>query len=99
MPFTCKFCGESHCADHHLPENHDCIGLEKFKESRGKKPERWIYEPFHEKYKKEPGRIARRPISEKILRAITEINSEKILYLILLIIAVILAVEVIRGLL
>ncbi|MFQ5815060.1 MAG: AN1-type zinc finger domain-containing protein [Candidatus Hydrothermarchaeaceae archaeon] len=99
MPFTCKFCGQLHCANHHLPENHECLGLEKFKEARGKKPERWIYEPFHERYKKEPGRVRRKPLSGKIRGAITGVNTEKILYLILLIIAAVLAAEVLRVLL
>ena len=25
--FTCNHCGQSHCAQHQLPENHDCPGL------------------------------------------------------------------------
>lgn len=24
QPFTCSHCGQSHCPDHRLPENHDC---------------------------------------------------------------------------
>ena len=24
MEFTCKFCGEIHCSDCRLPENHNC---------------------------------------------------------------------------
>jgi len=27
LPFTCKYCGESFCAKHRLPENHNCPGL------------------------------------------------------------------------
>ena len=27
LPYQCKRCGESFCADHRLPENHDCPGL------------------------------------------------------------------------
>lgn len=32
MPFTCKFCEETFCSEHRLPENHDCAGLEKYQE-------------------------------------------------------------------
>lgn len=99
MPFTCKFCGLLYCGNHHLPENHECIGLEKFKEARSKKPEKWIYEPFHERYKKEPGRAREKPIVEKIREAIFGLSSEKILYIILLIIAVILIFEFIKTIL
>ncbi|OKY77854.1 MAG: Membrane associated serine protease GlpG [Candidatus Methanohalarchaeum thermophilum] len=31
MPYTCRFCGEKFCAEHRLPENHDCKGLEEYK--------------------------------------------------------------------
>jgi hypothetical protein len=29
MPYTCRRCGESFCADHRLPENHLCRGLKR----------------------------------------------------------------------
>lgn len=32
MPFTCKFCEHTFCSKHRLPENHDCGGLEAYKE-------------------------------------------------------------------
>ncbi|MDY6776734.1 MAG: rhomboid family intramembrane serine protease [Candidatus Nanohaloarchaea archaeon] len=32
MPFQCKFCEESFCSRHRLPENHDCEGLRDFKD-------------------------------------------------------------------
>lgn len=67
MPFTCKFCGNKYCADHRLPENHECLGLERFKEERSKEPEKWIYEPFHAKYKEAPvGRRVPKPLGERI---------------------------------
>lgn len=31
MPFSCKFCGQSFCSSHRLPENHDCGGLEEYR--------------------------------------------------------------------
>lgn len=31
MPYECKFCGQKFCAEHRLPENHDCPGLEEHK--------------------------------------------------------------------
>ncbi len=32
MPFTCKFCGNSYCYSHRLPESHNCPGLALYKE-------------------------------------------------------------------
>lgn len=32
MPFTCRYCGQPYCSQHRLPENHDCRGLEDYKE-------------------------------------------------------------------
>lgn len=32
MPFKCKFCEQSFCSKHRLPENHDCQGLENYKQ-------------------------------------------------------------------
>jgi membrane associated rhomboid family serine protease len=32
MPFSCKFCGESYCYNHRLPESHNCPGLAVYKE-------------------------------------------------------------------
>ena len=29
VPFTCRRCGSSFCADHHLPENHNCTQQDK----------------------------------------------------------------------
>jgi membrane associated rhomboid family serine protease len=31
MPFTCKFCGNSYCYSHRLPESHNCPGLIAYK--------------------------------------------------------------------
>lgn len=31
--FECNFCGQRHCADHRLPENHDCLGLKPAREA------------------------------------------------------------------
>lgn len=27
VPIRCKYCGNIHCIDHHLPKNHNCPGL------------------------------------------------------------------------
>lgn len=27
LGYICKLCGQDHCPDHRLPENHDCAGL------------------------------------------------------------------------
>ena len=35
MPYTCHYCGGSYCAEHRLPENHDCSGLENWDDPSG----------------------------------------------------------------
>lgn len=32
LPFTCRFCGETFCLEHRLPEQHQCPGLLSFRE-------------------------------------------------------------------
>jgi len=27
LPFTCRYCGDKFCREHHLPEKHECTGL------------------------------------------------------------------------
>jgi len=61
IPFSCKFCGFVYCLDHHLPENHSCHGLEKYKEKQIEslkqgEPDRPV-EYFHQKWKKPQFRI------------------------------------------
>lgn len=91
MPFTCKFCGNKYCADHRLPENHMCIGLQKFKEERSKEPEKWIYEPFHAKYKEAPvGRKVRKSWSERLSEAL---RARTLIYVILGIIIIVLVLS------
>ena len=36
MPFKCKFCKHHFCGDHRLPEDHDCPGLQAYKEKKFK---------------------------------------------------------------
>ncbi|MFB6075639.1 MAG: rhomboid family intramembrane serine protease [Candidatus Aenigmatarchaeota archaeon] len=48
MPFKCKFCSEYFCAEHRLPENHDCPGLDEYKKKRSKGKD-MTYEPFKKK--------------------------------------------------
>jgi hypothetical protein len=86
LPFKCKFCGDIFCSEHRLPENHACTGLVKFKEERGREPEKWIYEPFHERYKARVGREVRKPIAERLYEVLRGINTRKILYAILVVI-------------
>lgn len=47
LPYKCKFCGGVFCSDHRLPENHDCVGLERYKDAK------------HVEFKKEVVRAAR----------------------------------------
>ncbi|MDZ7701935.1 MAG: rhomboid family intramembrane serine protease [Halobacteriales archaeon] len=35
MPYTCHYCGGSHCAEHRLPENHNCSGLDEWDDPSG----------------------------------------------------------------
>ena len=35
MPYTCHYCGGSYCAEHRLPENHDCSGLDEWDDPSG----------------------------------------------------------------
>ncbi|MFH1590901.1 MAG: AN1-type zinc finger protein [archaeon] len=34
LPYTCKFCGQHHCKHCQLPEDHQCKGLEDYKEKK-----------------------------------------------------------------
>lgn len=45
MPFRCKFCGETFCSEHRLPENHECSGLEDYKR-KAKQEKNFTYKPF-----------------------------------------------------
>ena len=35
MPYQCRRCGQTFCADHRLPENHDCPGLDDWNDPGG----------------------------------------------------------------
>jgi membrane associated rhomboid family serine protease len=35
MPYRCRLCGGTYCAEHRLPENHDCPGLESWGDPDG----------------------------------------------------------------
>ncbi len=50
IPFRCKFCDDVFCSSHRLPENHECIGLDKYKEN-AKEDGKVVYEPFRMKVK------------------------------------------------
>lgn len=50
MTFTCRYCSKKFCAQHRLPENHDCQGLEEEIEKEKEQSEKkW----FNEKESKE----------------------------------------------
>lgn len=53
MPFTCKFCGNSYCYDHRLPETHNCPGLMEYK-SRPTDPETFYNRDFAVRRKANP---------------------------------------------
>jgi membrane associated rhomboid family serine protease len=35
LPYQCKRCGQTFCAEHRLPENHDCAGLSEWNDPGG----------------------------------------------------------------
>ena len=35
MPYQCRYCGGTYCADHRLPESHDCPGLDQWDDPDG----------------------------------------------------------------
>ena len=35
LPYQCRRCGNTFCAEHRLPENHDCSGLQNWKDPNG----------------------------------------------------------------
>lgn len=35
MPYNCRFCGGTYCAEHRLPESHNCPGLEEWNDPDG----------------------------------------------------------------
>lgn len=76
MPFKCKFCGNSFCSDHRLPENHSCVKLSDLKKS-GK----WMYirdqKPKRTKPRKRR-RIIETPPRSKAFRLKVKINQCKI---------------------
>lgn len=45
LPFTCRFCGDSFCYNHRLPESHDCPGLVSYKEKVRDSGKIYHYEP------------------------------------------------------
>ncbi|MFB6174716.1 MAG: rhomboid family intramembrane serine protease, partial [Candidatus Nanohalobium sp.] len=45
MTFTCRYCSEKFCAEHRLPENHDCEGLEeKVEKEKSQAEKQWFQE-------------------------------------------------------
>ncbi len=48
MPFKCKFCSDSFCSKHRLPENHECQGLEDYKEKKDEESDEITYDAVRE---------------------------------------------------
>jgi len=42
MSFTCRYCGEKFCAEHRLPESHDCNRLEEEVEKEREETGKWF---------------------------------------------------------
>ena len=94
MPFKCKFCGNTYCSEHRLPENHGCIGLEIYKEESRTKPDKWIYEPFQERAEVKKPR--KETIIEKIERFIKNLDKRQIIYIIIVLIILLTILESVR---
>jgi len=56
LPFKCRFCGSTFCSKHHLPEDHKCPGLEKYKQGNTKRWVEAVIGPKRKKYYKKPKR-------------------------------------------
>jgi membrane associated rhomboid family serine protease len=80
LPFTCKFCGNSYCYNHRLPESHNCSGLASYKER---------VRDSGKLYEYEPDLIAKRhktPVFGSLTNAISVIRSNYSLTIVTLII-------------
>ncbi len=67
MPFTCKFCGNSYCYNHRLPETHNCSGLELYKQRVKDSGKLYHHEEYVIKQRK--------PFSSSLTNAISIIKS------------------------
>jgi len=94
MPFKCKFCGNTYCSEHRLPENHGCSGLEIYKEESKTKPDKWIYEPFQERTKVKKPR--KESIIEKIERFLNNPDKRQVIYIIMILIFLLTILESVR---
>jgi membrane associated rhomboid family serine protease len=55
MPYSCHYCGGSYCAEHRLPETHDCSGLEDWDDPSG------VFDSgFDDQVRDEPGSMSPR---------------------------------------
>jgi uncharacterized protein YkwD len=64
LPFKCKFCGSHFCSKHHIPEHHNCAGLEEYNK---KSHQRWknVFISSSKKNKKEPETLSHKKHSKK----------------------------------
>jgi hypothetical protein len=66
LSYTCSYCGQTFCSEHHLPEKHRCPGL----------PERkWSARSISKKVNKHP--FSNEPISEEYLNYISDPNRKR----------------------
>ncbi|MFQ5975505.1 MAG: AN1-type zinc finger domain-containing protein [Candidatus Hydrothermarchaeales archaeon] len=95
LPFKCKFCGNIFCSEHRLPENHQCVGLEMYKEESRTKPGKWVYEPFQDRVE-EVERRRKEPIIEKIERFLRNLDKRQVIWIIIVLIILLTIFESIR---
>ena len=91
MPFKCKFCGNTYCSEHRLPENHDCVGLEIYREEWKNKPDKWVYEPFQTKAETKIER--KKTIFEKMEKFLKNPDMKQVIYVIIILIILLTLIE------
>lgn len=88
LPYKCKFCGDTFCSEHRLPENHECIGLESYKDVK------------HEKFKEDVVKAVREYDVKAKTYARGGADTRKLaLYIVILIIIAIVVYYVVKYLL
>ncbi len=73
--FTCKFCGETFCSEHRLPESHNCPGLSDYKNKQWKQTKKAL--------KDYPEMKRSGPVPFKRLKELWSSDTNKVLFALL----------------
>lgn len=78
----CKFCGREHCSKHLLPENHECEGLEIYKDKNANKWKKTFldtfsskFSPSSERYNKKEDKIIKTPYKKEVFEVSNNIKN------------------------